>query len=55
VLANPGTIISFRVRADDASHLEKEFNDSVDRIDIAPPSNVFSTTTLKPWETRSTD
>jgi hypothetical protein len=62
VLGNAGTIISFRVAAEDAPYLEREFNDSVDRIDVAQlancriyikmmidgmPSKVFSATTSK--------
>jgi hypothetical protein len=35
VLGNAGTIISFRVDAEDASYLEHEFQEPFDRTDLA--------------------
>jgi hypothetical protein len=61
VLGNAGTVISFRAGAEDAPHLEQEFQRRFDRTDLAQlanhhvyvkmtidgaPSNVFSATTL---------
>jgi type IV secretory pathway TraG/TraD family ATPase VirD4 len=69
VLGNAGTIISFRVGAEDAPYLEQEFLGRPDQTDLAQlgnhhvymkmmidgvPSNVFSAVTLKPWEARLT-
>jgi hypothetical protein len=67
VLGNAGTIISFRVGAEDAPHLEQEFRGRLDQTDLAQlpnhrvyikmmikgmPSNVFSASTLEPSEPR---
>jgi type IV secretory pathway TraG/TraD family ATPase VirD4 len=69
VLGNAGTIISFRVGAEDAPYLEQEFLGGLDQIDLAQlpnyrvyikmmingmPSNAFSAATLKPWEAQLT-
>jgi len=63
VLGNAGTIISFRVGAEDAPYLEHEFLGALDQNDLAQlanhhvyikmmidgmPSNVFSAITLSP-------
>jgi hypothetical protein len=63
VLGNAGTIISFRVGAEDAPYLEQEFQGRFDQTDLAQlgyhrvyikmmidgtPSNPFSATTLEP-------
>jgi type IV secretory pathway TraG/TraD family ATPase VirD4 len=65
VLGNAGTIMSFRVGAEDALYVEKEFQGRFDLIDVAQlanyriyiklmidgmPSHPFSATTLKPWQ-----
>jgi hypothetical protein len=67
VLGNAGTIISFRVGAEDAPYLEQEFQERFDRIDLTQlgnhriylklmidgqPSRPFSATTLEPSEPR---
>jgi hypothetical protein len=39
VLGNAGTIISFRVGAEDASYLEHEFQEPFDRTDLAHLAN----------------
>jgi type IV secretory pathway TraG/TraD family ATPase VirD4 len=63
VLGNAGTLISFRVGAEDASYLEQEFQERFDRLDVTQlpnyriylklmidgtPSNPFSAVTLRP-------
>jgi hypothetical protein len=70
VLGNAGTIISFRVGAEDAPYLQNEFNETVGRTDLAQlanyrvymkmmidgmPSNVFSAATLKPSQRQPSD
>ncbi len=67
VLGNAGTIISFRVGAEDAPYLEQEFQERFDQIDLTQlgnyhiylklmidgqPSRPFSAATLKPSEPR---
>jgi type IV secretory pathway TraG/TraD family ATPase VirD4 len=67
VLGNAGTIISFRVGAEDAPYLEQEFQERFDQIDLAQlgnyrvylklmidgqPSRPFSAATLEPPEPR---
>jgi hypothetical protein len=39
VLGNAGTIISFRVGAEDAPYLEQEFQNRFDRLDVTPLPN----------------
>jgi hypothetical protein len=63
VLGNAGTIISFRVGAEDAPYLEQEFGERFDQFDLTQlqnhhiylklmidgqPSRPFSATTLPP-------
>jgi hypothetical protein len=70
VLENAGTIISFRVGAEHAPYLEPGSQQLIDRTDLGQlanhrifikmmidgmPSNVFSATTLKPWQARPSD
>jgi hypothetical protein len=65
VLGNAGTIISFRVGAEDAPYLEQEFQEQFDRTDLmqlgnhhvylklmidGQPTRPFSATTLEAWE-----
>jgi hypothetical protein len=65
VLGNAGTIISFRVGAEDAPYLEQEFQQRFDRADVAQlgnyhvylklmidgvPSKPFSAVTFQPPE-----
>jgi hypothetical protein len=67
VLGNAGTIISFRVGAEDAPYLEQEFQERFDQIDLTQlgnhrvylklmidgqPSRPFSATTLGPSKQR---
>jgi hypothetical protein len=67
VLGNAGTIISFRVGAEDAPYLEQEFQERFEQIDLAQlgnyrvylklmidgqPSRPFSAATLEPPEPR---
>src|SRR6266436_2378109 len=67
VLGNAGTIISFRVGAEDAPYLEQEFQERFDQLDLTQlgnyhiyltlmidgqPSRPFSAATLKPSEPR---
>ena len=69
VLGNAGTIIAFRVGAEDAPHVEQEFHGRLDQIDLAHlanhrvyinmmingmPSDVFSARTLMPREPQLT-
>jgi hypothetical protein len=68
VLGNAGTIISFRVGAEDAPYLEQEFQGRFDRIDLAQlgnyhvyiklmsngmPSIPFSAATLAPFRSQT--